>query len=71
MFKKDFLGKELNIGDKVVWANREPRGNKKDGTVAGFYVGTITKLCNQQAKVTRDDGLETKQFYELLIKIDG
>jgi len=44
-------------------------GNKKEE--GGFYIGTVTKLCDQQAKVIRDDGFETKQFYRLLIKIDG
>ena len=69
MLKTDFLGNELKVGDKVVWANRDPLGNKKEE--GGFYIGTVTKLCDQQAKVIRDDGFETKQFYRLLIKIDG
>lgn len=69
MFKKDFLGKELNIGDKVVWANRAPLGNKE--IEGSFYVGTITKLCPKQAWILEDSGRETKIFYHLLIKIKG
>ncbi len=69
MFKTDFLGKELKVGDKVVWANRAPLGHKNED--GAFFIGTITKLCNQQAWVIEDTERETKIFYKLLIKIDG
>ena len=68
MYKHDFLGRELEVGDKVVWANRAPLGNKE--LIGAYYIGQITKLCQKQAWILEDSGKVTKVFYHLLIKIE-
>lgn len=61
MFKHDFLGRELNVGDKIVYLAQ-----------GCLNVGSITKLCPQQARIIREeDGFKTKVFYNLTIKVES
>jgi hypothetical protein len=63
--KKDFLGRELKIGDKVVYM----RINYRD-----FVTGTIHSLGEKKATIIFDasNGRQRKniQFYNQLIKIE-
>ena len=73
MYKHDFLGRELEVGDKVVWPNTYGgRKGGKDADAPAYFVGIITKLCPQQAKlnVLENPGWESKIFYECLIKVE-
>ncbi len=61
MLNQDFLGRELNVGDKIVYE-----------AYGCLNVGTITKLCPQQAWIIREeDGFETKVFYNLTVKVES
>jgi hypothetical protein len=62
--KKDFLGNELNIGDKVVFMQIGYRG---------LMEGVITKLSEKKATISHDKTntcrTESIQFYSQIIKI--
>ncbi len=58
--KTDFLGNELNIGDKVVYMRR----NYKE-----FVIGEITKMNDKMAAIHSKNNEITKRFYYQLIKI--
>lgn len=61
--KKDYLGNEIKIGDKVVFMQIGYRG---------LMVGTIVSMSNQKAKITHEKTnvgkTETLQFFHQLIK---
>lgn len=63
--KTDYLGKELNIGDTVVFMQIGYRGLMK---------GIIVKMNDQKAKLvhppTNTCKKESVQFYTQMIKID-
>jgi hypothetical protein len=65
--KTDFLGKELNVGDKVVYM----RLSYKE-----FIIGEITKMHDKMATIAQIHNKDntfmcdsTKRFYHQLIKI--
>jgi hypothetical protein len=59
VFHKDFLGKELSVGDDVVFMQIGYRN---------FLTGTIHKLNKVKATISHGDK-KTIQFYSQIIKI--
>ena len=61
---KDFLGNELQVGDRVVFMQINYRN---------FLVGTIKKLSPKKATITHDKtnicSTQSIQFYDQIIKI--
>lgn len=61
----DFLGKEIKVGDKVVFAQLQYRN---------LLIGEIIRLTDKTALIKHEEtntcGTQTKQFHKQLIKIE-
>ncbi len=62
--RHDFLGNEVNVGDEVVFVQKEYRN---------FWIGKISKMTDKTVLITHEraniGGTQTRQFYSQIIKI--